>query len=470
MHPGDHSQTPDVYILSSDMFENDEPLIEQLLLESTLPSTTIVVAHSDQRFSALVTLFATHHHVLELTQWQDVPEAVQIHEPELVIVDINLIQHAHDNFDSRQLWASKIRHQPKIIFLQIANGADLAVSVQDMGIQRRILNNNELIEIIRQQLYVQHLERQNEKLKRELGNYNELCDIIGESPEIRKAVETVKCVMHSDVPVLVIGDSGTGKELFARCIHYQGKKQSGRFILLNGSILKGSNKAHQQEWEYELQQSLTIAQNGTLFLDEVDQLDLTQQAQVLERFFHDDHYRRQNIRIIAAASRKICDAVNQQQILTELYYRLSVVNIEIPALCQRGNDLLLLTNYFLHKYSSEYKRSPLKIHPDAIGKMQGYHWPGNVRELENRIRRAVIMNQSGEIGSDDLGFSESLPIRRKTLPDVLNEIQKQYLDEALIRTQGNVTHSAKELGISRMALYEMLNRFEVDLGRYRREN
>jgi DNA-binding NtrC family response regulator len=286
-------------------------------------------------------------------------------------------------------------------------------------------------------------------------------------------METANRVMHSDIPILIWGEDGTGKELISRYIHFHGKYRHGRLITINCSITQETGYPQSNSNPFaQFDNHFQLARNGTLLLKEIDQLSPAAQSQIYQSLFCSDNGESATgkYRIIATARPTIKDAVARQEFLPELFYRLSVVTMEIPSLCQRAADIPLIASAFLRKFSDYYNIPEICFDMQALEKIQEYCWPGNVQEMENRIRRAVIMNQSGVIKCEDLEFPISLVRQRKTLPEVINEVQKQYLDDTLSRTRGNVTKTAKELGISRMALYDMIDRFSVQIDAYRRES
>jgi len=298
---------------------------------------------------------------------------------------------------------------------------------------------------------------------------------------IKEIVEQIK---DTAVPVLITGESGTGKEVIARQVHAHSNRRDEPFVAVNCAALpsnlleselfgheKGAfTGAHQRHiGKFEL------ATNGTLLLDEVTEMDPALQAKLL-RALQEKEIERVGgsgpipikTRIIATTNRDLTKAVAQGHFRQDLYYRLHVIQLEVPALRDRPNDIEVLARYFLRQYCDQFGKEILEISPSAKAKLKSHPWPGNVRELQNVIQRAVLLSNGREISdaglpidSDITGISSEwvtfLPIGKP-----LKDLETHFILETLKHHQGNRTHAAKTLGISLRTLRNKINEFTAE--------
>nr|WP_252735866.1 sigma-54 dependent transcriptional regulator [Zobellia sp. B3R18] len=310
------------------------------------------------------------------------------------------------------------------------------------------------------------------KPKTSLANKNIHNEMIGESEAFHKITDVIERVKDNKATVLVKGESGTGKELVARAIHYSGKFNKAPFVAVNcGAIpenlleaeLFGYVKGAFTGANDNRTGFFQAAEGGTLFLDEIGTAPLTVQTKLLralqEREITKVGSRKSekvDIRIIAATNADLQIDIKENRFREDLYYRLTVVEIEVPPLRNRKSDIPLLVDKFLFKYGVEYKDRLLKISPDVLEVLKRYHWPGNIRELENIIQRAVIMCD-GTITLKDLpeGLKYQIDFPDDELKP-LREMEKEYVQRVLLHTQGNKTKAAEILQIDRKTLREKL--------------
>lgn len=311
--------------------------------------------------------------------------------------------------------------------------------------------------------------------QRKIGNTtsSSYADMIGESEAFLKVIDIIERIKDNKATVLIKGESGTGKELVARAIHYSGKFSRAPFIAVNcGAIpenlqeaelfgyIKGAFTGANENRNGFFQ----AANGGTLFLDEIGTASLAVQTKLLRALQEKEITRvgsrkveKVDIRIIAATNADLREGIQQKTFREDLYYRLTVVEIDVPPLRERKSDITLLIDKFLQKYGVEYKDRLLRISPEAMKIMKRYNWPGNIRELENVIQRAVIM-------SDGLVDVNNLPEHLKYqihfphtgfLP--LREMEKKYVKKVLNHTKGNKTKAAEILQIDRKTLRDKLD-------------
>ncbi|MCH3885019.1 sigma-54-dependent transcriptional regulator [Tenacibaculum aquimarinum] len=298
-------------------------------------------------------------------------------------------------------------------------------------------------------------------------------ELIGSSPAIKKVTAVIERLKNNKATVFINGESGTGKELVARSIHYMGKYSSAPFIVVNcGAIpenlleseLFGYLKGAFTGAEKDRKGFFQAANNGTIFLDEIGNASLSTQLRLLRVLQEKEVVRigsqkpeKIDVRVVAATNVDLKELIKKELFREDLYYRLTVVQIDVPSLLERISDIPLLVNKFLFKYGIEYKDRFLKITPEAMDILKSYNWPGNIRELENVIQRAIIM-------SDRFVDVEHLPEHVKYQIDFsktqklvsLKEFQKNYILKVLQATNNNKTKAAEILQIDRKTLREKL--------------
>jgi two-component system NtrC family response regulator len=308
--------------------------------------------------------------------------------------------------------------------------------------------------------------------------------LVGQSEAIRRVFSLVQRVAATDATVLITGENGSGKELVAHAIHSAGERRSGPFVPINcGAIpeqlleseLFGHERGAFTDAHRTREGKLELAEGGTIFLDEIAELPTHLQVKVL-RFLQDKivervggrEPRRVDARVVAATNRDLKEAIATGRFREDLYYRLCVVNIQVPPLRERGDDLRLLAEYFLDYYSKHYKRRIRGFTQAALRSIQAHPWPGNVRELENRVQRAVILAQDAYVRPQDLELGEATPEGPQSLQDARDEAERRLMIEALTRNAGNITRAARDVKVSRPTFHDLLRKHGIDAGRFRR--
>ena len=327
------------------------------------------------------------------------------------------------------------------------------------------------------------LEDENQRLRRALREKFKPSNIIGNSKPMQEVYNLIEKITKSKTTVLILGESGVGKELVASAIHFNSPNSVGPFIKFNCAALpesvieselfgheKGSftGAAALRKGRFE------EANGGTIFLDEVGELSLPIQAKLL-RVLQEKTFERVggntpiqvNIRILAATNRDLSEMVTKGTFREDLYYRLNVFPITIPPLRDRGNDVVALADYFVSKFSNEMGVDVHRISTPAISMLLSYHWPGNVRELENAIERAIILAEDGVIHGYNLPPSLQTPVVSDdaavgSLEARLNVMEYEIIVESLKATHGNTTESAKQLGLTRRILGLRLDKYKLD--------
>ena len=310
--------------------------------------------------------------------------------------------------------------------------------------------------------------------------------LVGESEAMRRVYGLIQRVAATDVTVLVLGENGTGKELVANAIHEAGPRKAQPFVPINcGAIpetlleseLFGHERGAFTDAHRAREGKFELADRGTLFLDEIGEVPPHLQVKLL-RFLQEHKLERiggrepvrVDTRVVAATNRDLKAMIGEGRFREDLYYRLGVITIQVPALRDRGDDLRLLAEYFLEFYGRQHKRRLKGFTQAALRALAAHAWPGNVRELENRVQRAVILAMTPYLRPEDLelesvgGSTEPLP----TLLSARDQAELRLVTEALTRNAGNVTRAARDIDVSRPTLHDLLKKHGIDAARYRR--
>ncbi len=315
--------------------------------------------------------------------------------------------------------------------------------------------------------------------------------IIGDSECLGKIKEKIVQIASYDVNVLINGETGTGKELCAKLLHFLSPRSSKPFVPLNcGSIPKelfenelfGHKKGAYTNANSSEKGVISAANEGTLFLDEIESLPESMQVKLL-RFLEEKKYKPlgqanycdADVRIIAAAKDNLWEKVKKKQFREDLFYRLSVVKVFLPPLHERKEDIPILVNYFVERYSTLYKKDIKGVLSSAILKLIHNDWPGNVRELENTIQAAVVTCKTEWIDINDIEFikQDSVLLKTKVLTfntakqRSINEFEQKYLESIMISTQGNISEAAKTANKDRRAFYRLLKKHQIEPSAFR---
>ncbi len=305
--------------------------------------------------------------------------------------------------------------------------------------------------------------------------------LIAKSPGMQKIVDMMRVVAKSNASVLISGESGTGKETIARIIHAQSYRKKGPFVAVNCSHLIenqienelfGSENGITSSQQPLKKGKFELANQGTLFLDEVSELDPTFQVHLLraleDRVFYrigGDHPIQLEIRLISATSKDLKKYIESGQFREDLYYRLGVVNIDLPPLRGRKDDIPLLANYYLKKFNKDNQKKVAGFTPEASEFLLKYEWPGNLHELENAIERAVILAKNDLIEVSDLSQQSLYLPHKAPVGKTMREIEKNHILNILVEAGGNCSEAARLLGISRMTLYNKIKAYGLNLNK-----
>jgi DNA-binding NtrC family response regulator len=379
----------------------------------------------------------------------------------------------------------RLQPEASVIVITAYATVDTAITAMKEGAQEYVVkpcHPQEISLLVERIIRVKNLQRENAILRRKLTRQYRFHDLVSKNPRLAEIFDLVREVASQRSTVLIQGESGTGKELIARAIHFSGERSSRPFVAVSCAALaetlleselfgheRGSftGAVSQRKGKFEL------ADAGTLFLDEIGDISTKVQVDLLRvlqerRFFRvgGTSEIQVDVRVIAATHRELQTEVREGRFRDDLFYRLNVINVHIPPLRERREDVPLLAQEFLDRLSHELGREVSGISDEALRLLIDHDWPGNVRELENAIERALVTCKSGVLTAEDLAFLRPRETPWSTglgLPPglTLQDIEKQYIAATLQRLQGNVKAAADALGIDRSTLYEKIRRYEI---------
>jgi two-component system NtrC family response regulator len=334
--------------------------------------------------------------------------------------------------------------------------------------------------IVRRALNLHAIEDENRRLAEKVGeDQRVLGTLITGAPEMARVARTIERVATTNVSVMLLGASGTGKELLAKGLHDASDRKRGAFVAINcaaipenllESELFGHEKGAFTGAVKTTEGKIELAHGGTLFLDEVGDIPLPLQVKLL-RFLQERQIERiggrkaidVDTRIVCATHQDLETMIAEGRFREDLFYRLAEIVVKIPTLAERPGDAVLLAKHFLHRFAAEMNPHVKGFAPDALAAIDGWGWPGNVRELENRVKRAVIMTDGRLIGPDDLDLAggEAEQSEVLNIKSARERADRTVIRHALARSEGNISSTAKILGISRPTLYDLLKQYDL---------
>lgn len=375
----------------------------------------------------------------------------------------------------------KVTPTTPVILITAFGSIDSAVQAMKLGAYDFIAKSGDMSELIlavEKALETKSLRKEVLGLRRKLESQYSFHKMIGKSPLMQRIYQLIEMVCDTSSNVLITGESGTGKELVAKAIHYNGARKNGPFIAVNcaaipenllESELFGYRKGAFTDAKTDKEGLVVGASGGTLFLDEVTEMPPSLQAKIL-RVIEAREVRPlggtttypTDIRIISTSNRDIQSRIDEGLFRSDLYYRLRVIDIDLPTLRERREDIPLLVRHFLTRFNKDLKKKVAQVSNEAMKIFMDYSWPGNVRELENVVQRAVTLCRSETVVPDDLpavmtrtgdeSYIDRLPGRGLTL----EELEREYVRHVLAEARGNRSRAAEILGIDRKTLYRKL--------------
>ena len=412
---------------------------------------------------------------------------------DLVLLDIKMPD--MDGMELLEILKQK-DNGPTVIMMTAYGVIELAVDSIRKGAYdflTKPLDNTRLLITLKKAMEYHLLVRENRDLQRLIKGKDSFCGMIGASPAMKKVFETITMVSKADTTVLITGESGTGKELVARAIHQLSSRADKPFVIVNCPTLPenileaelfGHTKGAFTDAKYEKKGMFQEADGGTIFLDEIGEIPPPIQSKLL-RVLQEKEIRplgssrsfKVDVKVLASTNRNLEEEIKAGRFREDLYYRLNVINIELPPLRQRTEDIPLLAEYFVKKYSKELGKEGARFAPGVVEELCRRPWRGNVRELENCVKRGIILSRSEVLTIGDITCEQAeeclvtsdlmhLPYH-EAKQKVLAAFNHEYLTKALRENQGNVTRTAKQCRLERQVLQQILKRYNIKAEEFR---
>lgn len=418
--------------------------------------------------------------------------ALKDRPPELIIMDMNYSVETSGEEGLRLLKEIK-SESPDIPVILITAWASIQLAVEGMkagaaDFISKPWSNEHLLQSVHTALTISNDKKTGAAAKPERKKLDKLYDLknlVGENPEFLSVLDTIGKISSTDASVLIIGESGTGKELIAEAIHNNSPRQNQPFVKVNlGGIpttlfeseMFGHKKGAFTDARHDRLGRFEMAHRGSIFLDEIGDLSLNDQVKML-RVLQDRKFeilgssttREVDVRVISATNRDLGEMVSGGDFREDLYYRINLITVKIPALRERADDIPLLAGHFLGNLKNTYRKFDLSITSAALDWLKCLPWPGNIRELKNLIERTVLVTNGNSLDIDD--FSKQYQVHRQkptpgSLPPIgsatLDEMELSLIKQALKFHDNNISKAAKSLGLSRSALYRRMEKHGLD--------
>jgi len=421
------------------------------------------------------------YHVICAGNRESAIEALRTHEPAVVTLDLGLPPDPDGTTEGFATLEEILRLKPDTkVVVATGHGAHesalRAVALGAYDFYKKPVDIDELGMIVARAFHLHGIETENRRLESGAGTAV-LGAIVSAAPEMLTVARTIERVATADVSVMLLGASGTGKELLAQAVH-QKSGRKGAFVAINCAAIP-ENLLEAELFGYERGAftgavksnvgKIELAEGGTLFLDEVGDIPLPLQVKLL-RFLQERVIERiggrqpisVDTRIICATHQDLEAMIAEGRFREDLYYRLAEIVVKIPSLAERSGDAVLLARHFVNRFSRELNPTVQSLSAEALAAIDAYPWPGNVRELENRIKRAVIMTDGRTIGTRDLDLpsteAEEALINLRAAREIAD---RKAIRQAMSRTDNNISGAAKLLGISRPTLYDLLKQYRL---------
>ena len=449
----------------------------------------ILIVDDNEDLLLAARLFLKQHFSLVHTECdpEKIPTLLQNESYDVILLDMNFTMDSTSGVEGF-MWLDRILQlDPSMVIILITAFGDVEMAVKAVktGAVDFILKpwqNEKLLATISSalnlrysRLEVDKLRSQQQQLSKDIDQRYH--DMIGVSPPMQQVFATIDKVAATDADVLILGENGTGKELVARALHRQSKRAAEVFISVDmGAIaetlfeseLFGHMRGAFTDAREDRPGRFELASGGTLFLDEVGNLSLAMQAKLLSILetrkvtrLGSSKSREIDIRLICATNMPIYEMVARNEFRQDLLYRMNTVEINLPALNERREDIPLLVDYFMKMFSRKYQKTITGVSAPALKKLEKYQWPGNIRELRHTLERAIILADTSMLQPTDFLFPESEKETEGVVFDNYNleDVEKTVIRKALKKHEGNISHAAKELGLTRTSLYRRMEKY-----------
>ena len=418
------------------------------------------------------------------TQPERIEHFMESYVPDVILLDMNFRRDAISGQEGF-FWLEKIKKtDPDAVVLFITAYADTEKAVRAIKAGAtdfipKPWEKEKLLATLSAALKLRESRTEVRSLKRQVAalesSENDGFEIIGESNAMQEIFTTIEKLRDTDANILILGENGTGKDLVARALYHHSPRNNQVFVGIDlGSIpeqlfeseLFGYEKGAFTDARRDKPGRMEVATGGTQFFDEIGNLSMPMQAKLLTAIEKQQITRLGatrpisiDVRLISATNMNIHAMVGQGTFRQDLLYRINTIELHIPPLRERGNDIQLLADYFLARYARKYKKEIRGLSRDARSKLQNYNWPGNVRELQHAIERAVILSDGTMLRPENFMLQSTVSNKTADLEELnLSILEKEAIERALRRAEGNVTRAAELLGITRFALYRKLDK------------
>ncbi len=448
-------------------------------METSSNPTLLIVEDDEEIRTQMRWALAQDYTIVLAGDRANAVEAFRAHRPSVVLLDLGLPPRPASPDEGLATLADLLAADRSAKIVIVSGQAEKANALQAIGAGAydflgKPIEMDELKLLLRRCFHVSQLEREYRTLQQQLngGSFEGLLGGGGRMPAV---FDAIRKVATTEAPVLILGESGTGKEMTARAIHRLSSRRDGPFVAINCSAIPetlieselfGHEKGAFTGAHAQRKGRIEHAAGGTLFLDEIGEIPLPIQVKLL-RFLQEQCVERVggrheipvDTRVVAATNADLRRNMANGSFREDLYYRLAVVQIILPPLRDRDDDVVMLARSFLQHFAAENGKSSMSFTPDALRALRQHTWPGNVRELQNKVRRAVIMADGRKVSAADLELDAILSGETGTsLREARERVEREMVTQALRRSGGKITGAAAELGISRPTLYELIEK------------
>ncbi len=449
------------------------------------PAPKLLIVEDDEGLQAQLKWAYDDFEVIIVGNRKDAIAALRAEEPPVVTLDLGLPPDPDGTTEGFAVLDEIMAIKPdtKVIVASGHGARESALNAIERGaydFYQKPVDIEQLGLIVRRAFNLHEIEIENRRLAAKAGDGNRvLGNLVTAAPEMVRVARTIERVANTNVSVMLLGASGTGKELLAQGVHNASGRKDGSFVAINCAAIpenlleselfgheKGAFTGAVKTTEGKIEQ----ANGGTLFLDEVGDIPLPLQVKLL-RFLQERTIERiggrkaiaVDTRIVCATHQNLEAMIGDGRFREDLFYRLAEVVIKIPSLAERPGDAVLLAKVFLRRFSEEMNPAVTGFTPDALAAIDAWAWPGNVRELENRVKRAVIMSDGKLVGPEDLDLigDQDEAADALNLKSAREQSDRKMIRHALARSEGNISSTAKMLGISRPTLYDLLKQYDL---------
>ncbi len=450
-------------------------------------ATILIIDDEEDILFSLKMLLKQHFaHVYTESNPYHIPRLLSQYNPEIVLLDMNF-KVSQTKGEEGILWLKKIKElRPNLPVIMMTAFSDLEVAIGSIKTgatdfiekpwrnEKLLATVNAALELSQSNLALQKAASQKSFLQQDMNQ--SFGEILGESQSILDLKKMIQKVAPTDANVLLLGENGVGKELIARTIHKLSRRENQIFMgvdlgaiseTLFESELFGHVKGAFTGADKDKTGRFPAASGGTLFLDEIGNLPISSQPKLLQALENNHVFPvgsatsiPVDVRIISATNMPLAKMIQENTFRQDLLYRINTVEISIPSLRERGEDIIILAEHFLQLYRKKYFKESLTFHQDTLRKMMDYPWPGNIRELRHSVERAIILSENSKLMPTDFNLQSNRSSEENELKTLnLDEMESILVRKALVKHQGNISKAAEELGLTRPALYRRMDKY-----------